>query len=391
MVERAKPKAASRPTKAPAKKAAPRTKGTPAKPPAPRKVAKAAAPKKAASKGGVARASAPPARPPASPAPPAGTWTPAPTEVGWEPAEPTWLPAEGPAATPAWSPAPASAPVARQPSPPRAFDLATGQWIAGPDVDAPPLDPAAYRRGTTRTILLNVLLGITLGIAGLLLLAGLVVGIVLVAAPDSQLAESMREGLDDGGSSPGFIIVNALLTFLMFGVVPFLWVLGTRVVPWRGTVKFLQLRVRWKDWLLGVALVPAMIASVWVLLVVYTCAVDGCGALGEEPEGDSALDEMLENLTWPVVIVVALCAGIGEEILFRGVLQRWLGVWGQGLAFGLAHAQNAYPPQVLFAFGLGVVFGYLYKRGWSLVTLIVAHTLYDFTLLAVALLYPELG
>lgn len=363
MAERAKPKTSAKP-KAPAKKAAPRTKGTPAKPPAPRKVAKATAPKKDAPR-----------------APPAATWAPA--QMGWQPADaPT---------APTWTPVPAPVAVVRPVPAPRAFDPTTGQWLPGPDVPAAAVDPAAYRRGTTRTILLNILLGITLGIAGVFLLAGLVMGIVLVAAPDSELGKTFTESLEGGSGSPGFIIVNALLTFVMFGVVPFLWVLGTRVVPWLGTVKFLQLRVGWKDWLLGVALVPVMIASVWVLLVLYTCAVDGCGALDDEPEEDSALDDMLQNLTWPVVIVVALCAGIGEEILFRGVLQRWLGVWGQGLVFGLAHAQNAYPPQVIFAFGLGVVFGYLYKRGWSLVTLIVAHTLYDFTLLAMALLYPELG
>lgn len=364
------------------KKVAPRTKGTPAKPPAPRKVAKVTAPKSAQApavrkpptpKPNAPKPLAPAARRPATPD------AAAPAQMGWQPAA---------APAPAWVPVPAPA---------RPFDAASGDWlpVAGPAGEPAAVDPAAYNKGATRTILLNILLGITLGFAGLLLLAGLVVGIILVAAPDSDAGEYLREQVAGESTSPGYIIFNALLTFLMFGIIPFFWVLGTRVVPWLGTVKFLQLRVRLKDWLLGVALVPLMIASVWVLLVVYTCAVDGCGALTEEQVDDEAeegpLDEMVANLTWPVVIIVSLCAGIGEEILFRGVLQRWLGIWGQGLAFGLAHAQNAYPPQVIFAFGLGVVFGYLYKRGWSLVTLMVAHTLYDFTLLSIAMLYPELG
>lgn len=406
MAERARGKSAAQP----AKKAAP--KAAPAKPAkkaasraAPAKPAKKAVPGKfAPAKPAVARKAA---KKPAGKAPLSPSALPPPSGATWAPAQPGWVPVERPA-VPGWTPAPAPRPgPSVQPAPrpatwtevptPQAartglaFDARTGQWLVRPVGTEPVVDPAAYRRGATRSILLNILLGITLGLAGIFLLAGLVTGIILVAAPDSDAGHWVQDQAAGTESSPGFIILNALLTFTLFGIVPFFWVLGTRVVPWLGTVRFLQLRVRWKDWLLGVALVPVMIAAVWILLVGYTCAVEGCGALDDEPQEGSGLDEMLSNLTWPVVVVVALCAGIGEEILFRGVLQRWLGVWGQGLVFGLAHASNAYPPQVLFAFGLGVVFGYLYKRGWSLVSLMVAHALYDFTLLAIALLYPELG
>lgn len=377
-----------------AKKVAPRTKGTPAKPPAPRKVAKAAAPKAAPKKAATPKAAVKqeavaPTTPlaPTAPRPP-------PQDATWAPAT-VWTPVPAPRTQARqWTPVagPATAPAPALP----AFDPVSGDWLPVAAPVAVEVDPAAYLRGATRSILSNILLSVTLGIAGVFLLISVVVGVILFAAPDSAWGEYLTEQLEGGGSSPGFIILNALVTFAMFGVVPFIWVLGTRVIPWRGTVKFLQLRVRWKDWLLGVGLVPLMFIALFVVLIPYTCIVDGCDALSAEAEEEpvdeeSPLDDMLDNLNWWVVIIVPLCAGIGEEILFRGVLQRWIGVWGQAAAFGLAHAGNAYPPQVIFAFALGVAFGYLFKRGWSLVSLIVAHTLYDFILLALYHTYPELG
>lgn len=253
----------------------------------------------------------------------------------------------------------------------------------------PPPDPAAYRKGAVRSILLNVLLGITLGFLALNFILGLFVGIVLLVAPESALAQEFEGAVTV--SSPTSLALQSILMFTMTGIIPFLWVLGTRVVPWRGAVAFLRLRVQGRDLVRGVLLVPLMFIAVLLLSLGYVCATDGCSAFNDSGEDSAGLDSLLDNLNWPVAIIISLAAGIGEELLFRGVLQRWIGVTGQALAFGLAHAGNAYIPQVLFATLLGVAFGLLYKRGWSLVTLMIAHTLYDFALLSLALLYPELS
>lgn len=273
----------------------------------------------------------------------------------------------------------------------RPFNPATGTWLpvpAGPTPN-PTLPPAAYRKGAVRSILLNVLLGITLGFLALNFVLGLVVGIVLLVAPESDLAQQFEGAVTV--DSPTSLALQSLLMFLMVGVIPFFWVVGTRVVPWRGAIEFLRLRVQARDLVRGVLLVPLMFIAVLLLSLGYVCATDGCNAFNDSSEESAGLDALVDNLNWPVVIIISLGAGIGEELLFRGVLQRWIGVAGQAIAFGLAHAGNAYIPQVLFATLLGVAFGMLYKRGWSLVTLMIAHTLYDFALLSLALLYPELG
>lgn len=346
------------------KKAVPRTKGTPDKPPKPRKVAAAAKPKAPAPK-------------------PAGSAAPSTTAA--------------PVAS--WLPADAAAPLQRAPPAPRPFDPATGAWLpvaeAKPAAPAAvavqasvPLAPEAYRRGATRSILLNIVLGIAIAFLALNFVAGVVIGLIILTSPDSDLANELQDAVSV--DSPADVAAQSLLMLSLLGGIPFLWVLGTRVVPWRGTVAYLALRWQPRDVVRGLLLVPVMLLAVIVLSVAYTCATDGCAALDDEGDG-SGVDALLDNLNWPVAIIVALCAGIGEEIFFRGLLQRWIGVWGQAVAFGLAHAGNAYVPQVLFAAGLGVAFGLLQRRGWSLVSLIIAHAAYDFTILALAIVAPELG
>jgi membrane protease YdiL (CAAX protease family) len=87
--------------------------------------------------------------------------------------------------------------------------------------------------------------------------------------------------------------------------------------------------------------------------------------------------------------LVSLAAGLGEEMLFRGVVQglsdRWFGV-GYGLAvgsilFGLVHFIT--PTYAVLATLCGVYFGVLVILTDNLLVVIVPHALYDF----IALLY----
>ncbi|QDU91067.1 CAAX amino terminal protease self- immunity [Pirellulimonas nuda] len=89
------------------------------------------------------------------------------------------------------------------------------------------------------------------------------------------------------------------------------------------------------------------------------------------------------------LLLVSLAAGIGEEVLFRGVLQylliQWLGVWpGLGLAslaFGLVHPISvAYVAVATFG---GAYFGWLAvcSPDHEIVSAITAHAAYDFVAL----------
>jgi membrane protease YdiL (CAAX protease family) len=87
--------------------------------------------------------------------------------------------------------------------------------------------------------------------------------------------------------------------------------------------------------------------------------------------------------------LVAALAGVGEELLFRGVVQTKLGEWttpGIGLLlasllFALAHALSTL--YFLFAIVVGGFLGWLAMYYHDLVAPMVAHGLYDF----IALVY----
>jgi hypothetical protein len=93
---------------------------------------------------------------------------------------------------------------------------------------------------------------------------------------------------------------------------------------------------------------------------------------------------------WSLVemAMVAALAGLGEEMLFRGVLQGavagWVagpcGTWvGWGLAsllFGLLHAISA--TYAVLATGIGLYLGWLWIAAGNLLVPVVAHATYDF-------------
>jgi hypothetical protein len=99
-------------------------------------------------------------------------------------------------------------------------------------------------------------------------------------------------------------------------------------------------------------------------------------------------DEVARPLFRPCTLLdlalISLLAGVGEEMLFRGVLQgaigRWLGPW-VGLAvagslFGLAHLIT--PTYAVMAALFGFYLGWLWMVNGNLLTAITAHALYDF-------------
>lgn len=91
-----------------------------------------------------------------------------------------------------------------------------------------------------------------------------------------------------------------------------------------------------------------------------------------------------------LVLALALCAGIGEEVLFRGAVQALLVRWGEGLLgefgvaggvlaasllFGLAHPMSR--TYVVIATVGGLYLGGLAQWRGEVLSAMVAHALYD--------------
>ncbi len=109
------------------------------------------------------------------------------------------------------------------------------------------------------------------------------------------------------------------------------------------------------------------------------------------------LDEMVVPLfrdcRFTELAIIAALAGIGEEMLFRGVIQAavaqqiggpqgvWAGLVVAALLFGLLHPVT--PTYAVLAGSIGLYLGWLWLACGNLLVPIIAHGLYDF----LALLY----
>jgi membrane protease YdiL (CAAX protease family) len=85
--------------------------------------------------------------------------------------------------------------------------------------------------------------------------------------------------------------------------------------------------------------------------------------------------DLLGPLTGREIFILALASSVGEELLFRGALMPWLGVWLQAAVFALLHIGpgKRFLPWTVSAFVLGVAFGWLAQLTGNLGGPIAAH------------------
>jgi membrane protease YdiL (CAAX protease family) len=89
---------------------------------------------------------------------------------------------------------------------------------------------------------------------------------------------------------------------------------------------------------------------------------------------------VLGELGWAEALGLALLSGVGEEVLFRGLLQHWLGLWLAALVFGLLHVgpNRHFWPWTLMALGAGLIFGLMFIVTGDLVAPALAHATVNF-------------
>lgn len=91
------------------------------------------------------------------------------------------------------------------------------------------------------------------------------------------------------------------------------------------------------------------------------------------------------------LIYMTFFVGLGEELLFRGLIQNDLisafgtkiGIFGQAFLFGIMHMTWRSPLELLFTFLAGLLFGILYRKTGTLTGPIVFHGINNVMLVAV--------
>ncbi len=128
----------------------------------------------------------------------------------------------------------------------------------------------------------------------------------------------------------------------------------------------------------------------WILLLVLLQAAGGAIWDAIDPEQVTLVEE-LSNLLYQDFgfwhwLALAIGAGIGEEILFRGALQPVLGIWFTSILFAIVHVQYGFlTPATIVLFLLSLILGFIRQRH-NTTTAILIHFGYDLTLAIVTLL-----
>ncbi len=94
----------------------------------------------------------------------------------------------------------------------------------------------------------------------------------------------------------------------------------------------------------------------------------------------SQFRDILGELSIKDIFVLAIASATGEELLFRGALLPWIGLWPQAILFALLHIgpSKKFLPWTASALFAGVVFGLLFTATGNLGAPIAAHFIVNF-------------
>jgi hypothetical protein len=147
--------------------------------------------------------------------------------------------------------------------------------------------------------------------------------------------------------------------------------LGIRAVPWRKI-----------PLLIGLALVGVVaVLIVQPLLVPYTDpeAIKVAEAMSEALIGNKPIQDILL-----LGAVVSISAGVGEELIFRGLLQPVLGWFAANILFTVMHCHYGLSPLMGLLFVVALLFVWV-RQKYGTLAAIITHTSFDFIMICVEL------
>lgn len=189
--------------------------------------------------------------------------------------------------------------------------------------------------------------------------------------------EEPRDDNEDGELS--HVVVVMFAVFSEVGLAPFSLFLGW-LLAHPPLITF-----QWdpKDTMIGVL---AAVPLILLFLVMITWPIGPLVAVKEFC--DQEVVGLFHDSSWSELALISLTAGVGEEMLFRGVIQAsladWLGITTgitlTSILFGVLHPIS-YAYVVITAI-LGLYLGAIWVYNGNLITVMITHGLYDFAALA---------
>lgn len=191
---------------------------------------------------------------------------------------------------------------------------------------------------------------------------------------------------DSPEQTPDDVFRTAVLFELALGLLALFlgWLLGPDPRRWVPEFTLSDMRPVGEGLLYGLLAAAPLIAAIEVIRRIPWEPIRELERLSED-----GMVSLLLRLGPTELIVISICAGVGEELLFRGWMMPWMaggdvegwsvatvgGLLGSSLAFGLVHPITKL--YVVLAALMGLYFGVLVLVTGNLLIPIVAHAAYD--------------
>lgn len=179
------------------------------------------------------------------------------------------------------------------------------------------------------------------------------------------------------------LIVSSALTAVMLLAVSLVGVGAGQDRNWREALG--RLGMRWPtggEVTVSIGIAVALVgfqfgaSLVWMVLTPQ-------GLFEQQTELSEAIAGSVTSFS--AAFLVALFSSLGEETAFRGALQPVLGLWQTAILFAFTHVQYQFTPALVIILVVGLALGWVRKH-FGTVPAVLAHFLYNFTLLSLAVL-----
>lgn len=192
----------------------------------------------------------------------------------------------------------------------------------------------------------------------------------------ARLVEEVQAGTP-AADLPGTInradlLFSLALNMLIFTVPALLWASWAEGRPGPGAFAWLGLRREGLAWSAGWSLIAVLV--VFWLLVLFGLV---SRLLGQGEVANPRAEAIAASLDVPSALLVAIMTGIGEEVFFRGLLQRKVGNVPQALLFGLAHLNYLQFLEVGVTALLGYGFGRAVQKTGNLWGPVLGHAAFN--------------
>jgi membrane protease YdiL (CAAX protease family) len=189
------------------------------------------------------------------------------------------------------------------------------------------------------------------------------------------------------------LVVQLCLVFGLLVIVPILWYILVNECTIKEAFSRLKLRLARID----MAFLWGIIAAIVIFIVIFILELILI-RMGYQAEDLSNIPDIRKLFSWPTMFFLVGIQPIAEEFFFRGFLFDKIEKFGGGIIaivttaflFGLAHMSYGKLFPVIMPILIGIILGYIVYRTKNLYSSIIAHVVFNITVLTIAYVGTEL-